>query len=108
MKIAACALACAALSMTAACASTPKPAVSTTSTTSASLSKDDGKTAAERWAEQKVAAEEKVAPSAPVKAEATDPLADADDTSLPKIEMTPAKQVRAKWSQEFNAAMRMV
>ena len=103
-----------------ACASAQRPepvaATSSAALTSADAGKENAsststKTAAEAWAEKKIAAEaETVNKEAPAR-EALDPLAtgsELEESSIPNVEITPASQVRAKGPGELNAAVRLV
>lgn len=109
-------LSCVAL---AACASAPKPepttATTTTTSSTATLSSsaeadESGKSAAEAWAERKIAAESETTKKEPSAArlDESDPLAmgsELEESSIPKVEITPASQVRAKGPGELNAAL---
>jgi len=86
-----------------------------TRTTSAALtvepSQKNAPTAAEKWAEEKVAAEAKNAKTSGVAQKGGDPLAMNDaleDSAIPKIEMTPAREVRMKGRGDLDAAMAML
>jgi len=103
----------------ASCASAQKPeptassAAALTSAEEASPSAPpSSKTAAEDWAEKKVAAEAETAKKeAREPREALDPLAmgsDLEESSIPKTELTPAGQLRAKSPAELNAALGVV
>lgn len=101
----------------AACASAPKPEGETarTKTTSAAMTVEGAepapaeKTAAEKWAESKVAKEDaKVARPA---GEGLDPLSEGaalEAANIPKIERTEKKLVRAKSRGELDAALSVV
>ena len=104
-----------------ACASAPKP--EPTATSSAALTSAEptdananadakGKSAAEEWAEKKIAADAETAKKeAREPREALDPLAmgsELEESSIPKTEITPASQVRAKSPGELNAALGVV
>jgi hypothetical protein len=99
-----------------ACGSAQKPepsaATSSSALTAAPAAETKTKSAAEEWAEKKVAAE--VASSkknAKESSEGADPLAmnsELEESSIPKMEMTPANQVRAKSPGELHAAMGVV
>ncbi len=105
-----------------ACASAqkPEPATTTTASSSAALTSaetaDDApsankKTAAEDWAEKKAAAEAETAKKEAPSREALDPLAmgsELEESSIPNIDITPAKQVRAKSAGELSAAVGVV
>lgn len=90
----------------------PKTATSSAALTSAEAGEPSKKTAAEEWAEKKVAAETAAAKGKePKKAESADPLAmnsELEESSIPNVEITPAKQVRGKSPAELNAAMGVV
>jgi hypothetical protein len=95
----------------AACGSAPKPApqVATTQTTAAPAAAKEEKSALEMWAEAKVKKEEAAAPKA--KAEAQDPLAmsdDGDTALIPKVEKTPAKELRGKGRGDLQAGFGIV
>ncbi len=103
----------------AACASAPKP--EPTATSSAALTSAEptdanaeskGKSAAEEWAEKKIAADAETAKKEVREPrEALDPLAmgcELEESSIPKTEITPASQVRAKSPGELNAALGIV
>lgn len=110
---------CAVLS---ACASAPKsepasPSASTATSSAALTSSDEPgtpvKTAAEAWAEKKAAAESESSKKESAKADdgAFDPLAmgsELEESSIPKTEITPAGQVRAKSPGELTAALGVV
>ena len=106
-----------------ACASAQKP--EPTASSSAALTSAEGasteassnantssKTAAETWAEKKIAPDAETAKKeAREPREALDPLAmgsDLEESSIPKTEITPAGQVRAKGPAELNAALGLV
>ena len=104
----------------AACASASKPAPTTATTTtttsaetlsSASAKADEsGQSAAEAWAERKIAAESETTKkeSSAARLDESDPLAmgsELEESSIPKVEITPASQVRAKGPGELNAAL---
>jgi hypothetical protein len=111
-------------------ASEPKTAASKSALTSSSSPSDakkeaaeaepPKKSAAEEWAEKKIANEAETAKKesraksdSPAKTDATngDPLAtnsEIEESSIPKTEITPAKQVKAKSPRELNAAMNVV
>ena len=107
-------LSCVAL---AACASAPKPepTAATTTTTSATTvssaeADESAQSAAEAWAERKIAAESEATKktSAAGRLDESDPLAmgsELEESSIPKVEITPASQVRAKSPGELNAAL---
>ena len=89
-------------------------ATSQTGTTSAALTSDSAEkkaepSAAEKWAEAKVAADAKQAKASGEKQTSGDPLAMQNDAmeaaAIPKIEMTPARQVRAHSRGELDSAM---
>lgn len=89
-------------------------ATSQTGTTSAALTSDSAEkkaepSAAEKWAEAKVAADAKQAKASGEKQASGDPLAMQNDAmeqaAIPKIEMTPARQVRAHSRNELDSAM---
>lgn len=91
----------------------PKTATSSAALTSAEAGEPSKKTAAEEWAEKKVAAESAAAKGKEPakKAESADPLAmnsELEESSIPNVEITPAKQVRGKSPAELNAAMGVV
>jgi hypothetical protein len=101
-----------------ACGSAPKPEAETarTKTTSAALTAEGSdtpapaeKTAAEKWAESKVAKEDaKVARPA---GEGLDPLSEGaalEAANIPKIERTDKKLVRAKSRGDLDAALSVV
>lgn len=107
------------------CASAQKPEPTTTSSaalTSAESANANGngnanthaagKSAAEEWAEKKIASEAETAKKeAREPREALDPLAmgsELEESSIPKTEITPASQVRAKSPAELNAALAVV
>lgn len=101
----------------AACASAQKPepaATSSAALTSAESANANAssKSAAEEWAEKKIAAEAETAKKeAREPREALDPLAmgsELEESSIPKTEITPASQVRAKSPAELNAALAVV
>ena len=86
-----------------------------TRTTSAALTVEPSQkaapTEAEKWAEQKVKEEEKKAKSSGVAQKGGDPLAMNDaleESNIPKIEMTPAREVRGKSRGDLDAAMALV
>jgi len=101
----------------AACASAQKP--ETTAASSAALTSAESadgntsantKTAAEEWAEKKIAAEAETAKKEAPR-EALDPLAmgsELEESSIPTTEITPPGQVRAKSPAELNAAIGIV
>lgn len=85
-----------------------------TRTTSAALTVEaspnakNAPSAAEKWAEDKVKEEEKNAKRSGVTAKGGDPLAMNDaleDSAIPKVEMTPAREVRGKSRGDLDAAM---
>jgi hypothetical protein len=93
----------------AACASAPKPAVATATTTAAEVKPDDGKTAAERWAESKMDKEEASMKAGP--REALDPLSESgalEASMIPKVELTPKKELRGKSRGDLDAAIGLV
>lgn len=95
----------------AACASAqkPEPMPATSAATLTSAESSSGKSAAEQWAEKKAAAEAEDVKKAP--REAANPLAmnsELEESSIPKTEITPANQVRAKSPGELNAAVGVV
>lgn len=103
----------------AACGSAQKPdpaATSSAALTSAESANANAnastKSAAEEWAEKKIAAEAEAAKKeAREPREALDPLAmgsELEESSIPKTEITPASQVRAKSPAELNAALAVV
>jgi hypothetical protein len=113
---------CAVLS---ACASAPKsepasPSASTATSSAALTSSDEpsapAKTAAEAWAEKKAAAESESSKKESAQAKKADdgeldPLAmgsELEESSIPKTEITPAGQVRAKSPGELTAAFGVV
>lgn len=86
-----------------------------TRTTSAALtvepSQKNSPTAAEKWAEDKVLAEAKNAKSSGFSQKGGDPLAMNDaleDSAIPKVEQTPAREVRAKGRGDLDAAMALL
>lgn len=99
-----------------ACGSAQSPGA--TRTTSAALTVEpaeaapaEKKTSAEKWAEEKVLADAKSAKAAGEKKEGGDPLAMNDaleDGSIPKIEATPAKELRGKTRGDLDAALALV
>lgn len=97
-----------------ACGSAQSP--STTRTTSAALTVEPAdapaeKTSAEKWAEEKVLADAKNAKAKGEKKEGGDPLAMNDaleDSSIPKVEATPAKELRGKSRGDLDAALALV
>jgi hypothetical protein len=101
-----------------ACASAPKPEPATAPpVTVTSAATDEGsKSAAELWAEKKIAAETDAAKKASSRSGGKDeggfdPLAmnnELEESSIPKLELTPAAQVRAKSPGELNAAVGVV
>lgn len=70
------------------------------------------KTAAEDWAEQKIRAESETSKKeAQGPRESFDPLAmgsELEESSIPKVDVTPANQIRAKSAAELNAALGVV
>jgi hypothetical protein len=102
-----------------ACGSSQKPADAPTGSSKSALSSSSSssseesaepktKTAAEEWAEKKVQADTnaKTAPR-----ESGDPLAmnsDVEAASIPKIDMTPAKELRAKSKGDLYAAVALM
>lgn len=98
------------------CGSSQAPA--TAKTTSAALTVEPSspaaapeKSAAEKWAEEKVAADMKNAKAAGEPKEAGDPLAMNDaleEASIPRIERTPAKELRKKGRGDLDAAIALV
>lgn len=103
------------VSLSAACASNPasqRPASEPVRTTSAALSEDkpNEKTAAEAWAEAKIAKENETAKPRPT-GEALDPLSEGaalEAANIPKIEKTDKKLVRSKTRGELDAALSVV
>ena len=108
-----------------ACASAQKP--EPTASASAALTSAEGasdsasanantnaktRTAAEDWAEKKIAAEAETAKKeAREPREALDPLAmgsELEESSIPKTEITPVSQLRVKSPAELNAALGVV
>ena len=97
-----------------ACASAPKPAAvaaqpQTETTAAAPVAPKDEKSTLEAWAESKVKKDEAAMPKA--KSEAMDPLAMNDDTEssmIPKVEKTPAKELRAKGRGDLQAGLGLV
>lgn len=97
-----------------------KSALTTDGKKGAAAEEPPKKTAAEEWAEKKIAAEadsakkeSRAKSESAAKSDATngDPLAtnsEIEESSIPKTEITPAKQVRAKSPRELNAAMNVV
>jgi hypothetical protein len=86
-----------------------------TRTTSAAItvepSQKNAPTEAEKWAEHKVKEEAAKAKSSGVAAKGGDPLAMNDaleESNIPKIEMTPAREVRGKGRGDLDAAMALV
>jgi hypothetical protein len=88
-----------------------------TRTTSAALTVEAspeakaGPTEAEKWAEQKVKDEAQKAKSSGVAQKGGDPLAMNDaleESNIPKIELTPAREVRGKSRGDLEAAMKTV
>lgn len=86
-----------------------------TRTTSSALSVEPSQkaspTSAEKWAEDKVKEEAAKAKSSGVAQKGGDPLAMNDsleESAIPKIEMTPAKEVRAKGRGDLDAAMALL
>lgn len=91
------------------CASAQKPEATATSSAALTSADSNGPTAAERWAEKKVAAEAATMKAAP--RDSFDPLGmggDLEESSVPQIEITAAGQVRAKTPAEINAAVAAV
>ena len=86
-----------------------------TRTTSAAItvepSEKNAPTEAEKWAEQKVKDEAAKAKSSGVAAKGGDPLAMNDaleESNIPKIEMTPAREVRGKGRGDLDSAMALL
>lgn len=88
-----------------------------TRTTSAALTveapaqKAAGPTEAEKWAEQKVKEEAQKAKASGISQKGGDPLAMNDaleESNIPKIELTPAREVRGKSHGDLEAAMKML
>jgi hypothetical protein len=97
------------------CGSTQTQAGGQTRTTSAALTVEPSQkaapTEAEKWAEQKVKDEETKAKSSGISQKGGDPLAMNDaleESNIPKIEMTPAREVRGKSRGDLDAAMKMM
>jgi hypothetical protein len=85
--------------LVAACGSAQKP-------DAPSAASPNGKTAAEEWAERKAAVEAEQVKRAP--RGSADPLAmnsELEESAIPKTDITPKGQVRAKSPGELNAAM---
>lgn len=98
------------LSTMAGCASAQKPAAAPATLTSAEVEAQPTQTAAEAWAEKKAAVEAASIKKAGPR-EAADPLAtnsELEESAIPKMEITPANQVRAKSPGELNAAVGVV
>lgn len=99
------------LGTVAACASGEKPRAETVSTTSAALTKADEPSrpsTAEQWAEAKIAKETAKAGEPKKATEGLDPLSEGaslEAASIPKIEFSDKKQVRAKSRGELDAAL---
>ena len=91
-----------------------KPRVEAVSTTSAAMTKAEepaSATSAEQWAEAKVAKESAKGAEAKKVTEGLDPLSEGaslEAASIPKIERTDKKQVRAKTRGELDAALSVV
>ncbi len=116
MKLAS-SLACAFVLSLVACGGSQKPAEEPTASSQAALSSSSEeekgepktKSAAEEWAEKKVASEESKAKT--VSRESGDPLAmnsDVENASIPKIEMTPKKELRHKGKGDLYAAVSLM
>jgi hypothetical protein len=94
------------------CGSSQAP--SQTQTTSAAVTADPAQnapTTAEKWAEAKVAADAKNAKSSGTAEKVSDPLAMNDaleDSAIPKVEMTPAREVRGKGRWDLDAGMALL
>lgn len=108
-------LSCAAFLVLAACGGAQKPAVQSAETTSASIAQAQTveapapKSAAEAWAESKVAKDD-AAPRTGTR-EALDPLSEGaamEAASIPKIEKTDKKLLRPKSRGELDAALSVV
>lgn len=93
-----------------ACGGAPKPLVDTTTMTAAPVPKEDSsKTAAEKWAESKT--DKEVASSKSASREALDPLSESgalEEAAIPKIEITPKKELRSKSRGDLDAAANLV
>jgi hypothetical protein len=92
-----------------ACGGAPKPAVATTTITAAPVLKEDSRSAAERWAESKM--DKEIAETKKQPREALDPLSESgalEAASIPKVELTPAKELRGKSRGELDAAIGVV
>lgn len=80
-------------------------------TVEASPASKNAPSEAEKWAEQKVKEEAAKAKSSGVAAKGGDPLAMNDaleESNIPKIELTPAREIRAKGRADLDAAMSLV
>lgn len=93
------------------CASGEKPRAETVSTTSAAMTKAEepaATTTAEQWAEAKIAKENAKTGETKKATEGLDPLSEGaslEAASIPKVEFTDKKQVRAKTRGELDAAL---
>mgnify|MGYP001123126901 CR=1 FL=1 len=101
------------LALAACSSSTPEPVVASSTTLTSADAREaqpKAKTAAEDWAEKKVAAELANEPIAPSR-DGADPLAidsELEESSIPHMEITPAGQVRKKSPGELNRAIGLV
>lgn len=97
-----------------ACGSSPAPSATRTTAAAVTVEPADAppaeKSSAEKWAEQKVLADAKSAKSAEER-KGGDPLAMNDaleDGAIPKIDATPAKELRTKSRADLDAALAAV
>lgn len=107
---------CAASSLLAfACGSSQAPGATRTTSAAVTVERSDApvaeKSSAEKWAEQKVLADAKSAKQSGDDKKGGDPLAMNDaleDSAIPKIEATPAKELRGKSRGDLDAALALV